>query len=231
MRWENSLLSDSKWCREIINLDVKKALGQKIAMLAENGQVIGVGTGSSSYIALKKLAVRAKKERLNIKIVSAAKEIELACVSLGLPITTLFTDKPDWCFDGADEIGQNGDVIKGRGGGLFMEKLIIKASHKCFLLADKSKYVPFVGKFPIPVEVYPDAIHIAEKALTQLGAKDISLRLAVSKDGPVISETGNILLDCRFESIYGGLERDIKLIPGVIESGLFQGYSFEFVKI
>jgi ribose 5-phosphate isomerase A len=231
MRWQNPLLSDYKWCREISNLERKKILGQKIAMYAADGQIIGVGTGSSAFVALKELAARAREERLSIKIIPAAKEIEMACASLGLPITTLVAGKPDWCFDGADEIGPNGDVIKGRGGGLFMEKLIINACDRRYLLADESKYVSKIGKRPIPVEVYPDAIHIAEKALTRLGATEISLRLAVSKDGPVITEAGNILLDCRFDNIRDGLERDIKQIPGVIESGLFQGYGFEFVRI
>lgn len=230
MLWKNSLLSDYKWCREISNFESKKILGEKAAAIAENGQVIGVGTGSSSYVALLALAERVKSENINIKVIPAAKEIGLACVSLGIQTTSLTAERPDWCFDGADEIDQNGDVIKGRGGGLYMEKLIIKACGRRLLLADESKFVSSVGKVPIPVEVYPEAVHIVGDELKKLGVYKIELRLAISKDGPVITEAGNILLDCRFNGVRGGLEREIKQIPGVIESGLFQGYGFEFIR-
>lgn len=231
MRWENPLLAGYRWCREISQYESKKALGRKAAELARDGQIIGVGTGSSSYVALTELAERANKEKLKITVIPAAREIEYACTALGIATTSLSAARPDWCFDGADEIGVNGDVIKGRGGGLYREKLIIKACRVRYLLADAGKYVEQVGKYPIPVEVYPEALQLAEEELSRLGAEEIHLRLAVSKDGPVITEAGNVLLDCRFARIREGLERDIKLIPGVIESGLFQGYDFLFIRV
>ena len=192
MRWQNPLLSDYKWCREISNLERKKILGQKIAMYAADGQIIGVGTGSSAFVALKELAARAREERLSIKLIPAAKEIEMACASLGLPITTLVAGKPDWCFDGADEIGPNGDVI--RAGRRFIHgKLIINACDRRYLLADESKYVSKLGNARFRSRSTPMRFH-SGKALTRLGATEISLRLAVSKDGPVITEAGTFCL-------------------------------------
>ena len=107
------------------------------------------------------LALRAQK-RLDITVIPAAYETYLACLKLGVKTATLMQVRPDWCIDGADEIDPGGDVIKGRGGGLFGEKLIIASCPRRILLADKSKFVSKVGeKFPLPVEIYPQALNLA----------------------------------------------------------------------
>lgn len=230
MKWDNSILRNYGWCREITDLETKTRRGRKVAAMAENGQVIGVGTGSSSYVGLCELAKRIHEEGLRVTVIPAAGEIYLACASQGIPVTSLSAARPDWCFDGADEIGANGDVVKGRGGGLYKEKLIIAAAKKRFIIAEDKKFVDRVGAVPVPVEVFTDAIHLVTEGLVALGATSVNLRLATSKDGPVITEHGNALLDCRFEKITDGMEREIKAIPGVIDSGLFQGYNFEFVR-
>lgn len=230
MDWSGSMIEDYVWCREISNQKQKEEMGDAAAAYAKSGDVVGVGTGSSSYIGLVRLALRAQKEGLDITVIPAAYETYLACLKLGVKTATLMQVRPDWCIDGADEIDPGGDVIKGRGGGLFGEKLIIASCPRRILLADKSKFVSKVGeKFPLPVEIYPQALNLAEKELKKLGAREIELRLAKAKDGPVITEAGGFLLDCRFKEIYDGLEKKIKQIPGVIESGLFQGYGFEYI--
>ncbi len=230
MNAHDTLLKDYKWCREITNIEEKLAMGRSAAAMAKDGNVIGVGTGSSSYMALVALAEVARRSALQVKIISAATEITLACASLGLETTTLLTHSPDWCMDGADEIGENGDVIKGRGGGLFLEKLIIRAAPRRFLLADETKFVKRIGASPVPVEVFPDALHNTVKELEALEPASITLRLATAKDGPIITQSGNLILDCAFPHVEEGLERAIKSIPGVIESGLFQNYSFEYIR-
>ncbi len=230
MRWNNHLLHGYHWCREISDLATKQRRARTIVAEAQNGQVIGVGTGSSSYVGLCALAERMKTEGLQVTVIPAASEIELACASLGVPMTTLDAARPDWCFDGADEIGADGSVVKGRGGGLFREKLIIAAADRRWLIAEDRKFVDRVGACPIPVEVFPQAVHLVEGGLTRLGATDVRLRLATSKDGPVITENGNLLLDCTFAAVEPGLEQAIKALPGVIESGLFQGYHFSFLR-
>ena len=230
MKWDNSILRGYRWCREISDLDMKVRRGRLVASTARDGQVIGVGTGSSSFVGLCELAKRMKEEGLRVTVIPAASEIALACASMDIPVTSLLSARPDWCFDGADEIGENGDVVKGRGGGLYKEKLVIAAAKKRYIIAEDKKYVASVGAVPVPVEVFPQAVHLAEEGLAALGAVSVMLRLAKSKDGPVITENGNAILDCFFARIGDGLEKEIKALPGVIDSGLCQGYGFEFVR-
>jgi ribose 5-phosphate isomerase A len=133
--------------------------------------------------------------------------------------------RPNWSFDGADEVSPEGYFLKGRGGAMFREKILMVSSPTRYLLVDRSKLVDRLGQtFPVPVEVYPEALHHVESELPRLGATSVELRLGLRKDGPVITEAGNLILDAAFSSIESTLERDIKAIPGVIESGLFIGY-------
>ena len=100
-----------------------------------------------------------------------------------------------------------------------------------YIIVDDSKIVDKIGtNFPIPVEVFPQALLHVEKELKMLGARSIILRPAVGKDGPIISENNNLILDCRFNEVNDNLEKDIKLITGVIESGLFIGYDLEILE-
>jgi ribose 5-phosphate isomerase A len=155
----------------------------------------------------------------------------LICQSLGIYTTTLNHQKPDWGFDGADEVDSNLRLIKGRGGALFKEKLIMKSSRKTFILVDDSKFVSSLGKkIAVPIEVFPDALSLVEQELLSFSLDDLSLRLAKGKDGPVITENGNFILDVFFKDIQDSLEKEVKSIPGVIESGLFIGYPIEILK-
>jgi ribose 5-phosphate isomerase A len=123
-----------------------------------------------------------------------------------------------------------GNLIKGRGGALFLEKLVMKSTGHRIIVVDESKRVDTLGRsFPVPIEIVPGALMHVIWALEALGARDISLRPARSKDGPVITELGNLLLDVRFESLGGELEGQIKKITGVVESGLFWGYEPEIL--
>lgn len=113
---------------------------------------------------------------------------------------------------------------------MFNEKLNIKTAAKTYILVDKSKLVNKLGaNFPIPVECTPKAINLVKEELYKLGASSIELRLALKKDGPVITENGNIILDAKFENIDETLERRLKNITGVIETGLFIGYNVEII--
>ena len=113
---------------------------------------------------------------------------------------------------------------------MFKEKLNIANSKITYILADKTKMVDRLGKkFPVPIECYPDAVNSVKEKLNDLGAYEINIRQAVKKDGPVITENNNIILDARFTEIYETLEKDIKSITGVIESGLFIGYNVEIL--
>jgi ribose 5-phosphate isomerase A len=229
MKWDDLVVRDA-WSSSVSNQAAKEELGRRIAERVQDGQVIGVGSGSTSYIAIHAIAERVHREGLKVTAVCTSQEVTLACVALDLPVATLLQRRPDWAFDGADEVDPDRNLIKGRGGAMFMEKIVMHASPRNFILVDQSKLVTRLGgKFPIPVEVLPIAMRVVEHELAAIGAVEIVLRLAVKKDGPVITEHGNFILDVRFEEIYKALERDIKAIPGVIESGLFMGRDVEIV--
>ena len=198
--------------------------------MATNGDVIGAGSGSTVYLTLFALAERIHRESLSIEVIPASKEISMTCIQLGIPQNTLWDKRPDWTFDGADEVDPNRSLIKGRGGAMFKEKLLMKSSGKSFIIVDNSKLVKQLGShFPIPVEVFPEALNFVESEMRRLGASEIALRLAGGKDGPVLTENGNFIFDTRFSYIDPALEQNLKAITGVIESGLFIGYDVEIV--
>lgn len=154
----------------------------------------------------------------------------MLCGYLGIPTTTLNEKKPDWSFDGTDEVDNNKWLIKGRGGAMFKEKLNIVNSPITYILADESKKVEKLGsKFKIPVECFSEAVNYIEIELINLGGTEIELRKAIGKDGPCITENGNLILDVKFKNISPDLEKKIKFIPGVIESGLFINYNVEVI--
>ena len=225
MEWENQLIQELQWSNKISNKASKELVAQEIAGLAKDGDVIGAGSGSTVYLTLFALAQRVKQESLHIEIIPASAEISMACIQLGLPQTTLWNKRPDWTFDGADEVDPQNNLIKGRGGAMFKEKLLIKSSGKTYIIIDESKLVSKLGsKYPIPVEVFPHALSHVENEIRLLGASKISLRLAERKDGPVFTENGNFILDIHLSNIVPDLEQKLKAITGVIESGLFIGY-------
>jgi ribose 5-phosphate isomerase A len=113
---------------------------------------------------------------------------------------------------------------------MFKEKLLINSSPKTFIIADSSKMVARLGtNFPVPIEVFPQALVYVEQALKELSPRDVRLRMAGGKDGPVITENGNLILDAWFDAIPDSTEKAIKQITGVIESGLFMGYTIEIL--
>jgi ribose 5-phosphate isomerase A len=228
MNWNSNIIKNLSWAGNISNVAGKQKVADQIVAKLKDGDVIGVGSGSTVFLTLFAIAERIKAERLNIAAIPTSIEISLFCTKLGIPLTTLFEHKPDWCFDGADEVDPNKSLIKGRGGALFKEKLLISSSPVSYIIVDDSKMVDRLGsKFPVPVEVFPQALLHVEQELAFLGATDIQLRPAGGKDGPVITENNNLLLDVRFDAIDIDMERKIKSITGVIESGLFINYNIE----
>ncbi len=228
MNWDSAI--QNSLSATVSNRAAKEELGRRIAERVENGQVIGVGSGSTSYIAIHAIAERVRTEQLNVTVICTSPEVTLECIANDLRVGTLLQRRPDWAFDGADEVDPERNLIKGRGGAMFMEKILIDSSPKSIILVDHSKLVTRLGeKFPAPVEVLPIALRFVETRLMALGAVEIAMRLAVKKDGPVITENGNLILDVHFSEIGKSLERDIKAIPGVIESGLFLGRDVEIM--
>lgn len=232
MEKEKTLLDSIEWGRVISNKEEKQLVANRIAAKVQTGEVIGVGSGSTVFLALQRIARRIREEGLQVKAIPTSHEIKITCARLGIPLTSLLEHFPDWSFDGADEIDPDGNLIKGRGGAMFKEKLLIRSSPKAFIIADSSKKVPKLGThFPVPVEVFPDALTYVEQSLGRLHPTEIKLRMAEGKDGPVITENGNMILDVRFSEIPLYLETALKTITGVIESGLFLNYPVEIISL
>lgn len=232
MEWKNTIIENLKWSDTIINLEGKQRVAREIAAKMKDGDVIGVGSGSTVYVAACAMAERMKKENLHIQVIPASIELSMTCVQLGIPQTTLWDKKPDWTFDGADEVDPDKSLIKGRGGAMFKEKLLIANSKETYIIVDDSKYVDRLGsKFPVPIEVFPNALLYVEDRVKALGAVRVEMRMAKGKDGPILTENGNIVLDAWFDSIHKNMEKEIKQITGVIESGLFIGYNIKVLSI
>jgi len=225
MEWNKEFFLDIKWNGEISNIKEKEKVAQKVAQKVKDGDVIGFGSGSTSFLATKAIAERIRAEKLNITAIPTSHEIRILCTRLGIPTTTLIDKKPDWCFDGADEVNPQGWLIKGRGGAMFKEKLNIKSSKKSYILVDNSKFVSKLGeKFPVPIECFPQAIYLIKEELAKFPIKSMDLRLAKGKDGPIITENGNLILDVLFNEINVNLEQELKTIVGVVDTGLFINY-------
>jgi len=228
MNWDAKTYNS--WQGTVSNRDAKEELGRRIAAKVEDGHVIGVGSGSTAAIAIQIIAERVRVERMRVTAICTSAEVTLACAAAGLAVGSLLALCPDWAFDGADEVDPQRNLIKGRGGAMFLEKVVMQASPKNYILVDQSKLVQKLGeKFAVPVEVLPLAFRVVERELAKIGATEVSPRIAVKKDGPVITENGNFILDVRFAQIGPALEKDINGIPGVIDSGLFWGRDVELM--
>lgn len=216
----------------ITNYEAKFKAAEEVASLAESGQVIGAGSGSTAFLAVRAIAMRVRHGELHdVRLIPTSLESELTITGLGLVQADLAEVAPDWLFDGADEVDPEGNLIKGRGGALFREKLLFSACQLRRVLIDPSKRVDQLGtNFPVPVEVVPGAAAVVMAGLRNLGSTEITIRTGSGKDGPVLTEHGNLLLDCRFGQIEDGLEEEIKGLTGVLDSGLFQGYGPEIIE-
>lgn len=193
-----------------------------------SGMKIGLGTGSTAMPAVKRLAeIIADGTLKDVKAVVTSFQTQLACEGFGIPVYTL-NDKCigghlDLSIDGADEIDQKNNLIKGGGAAHLREKLVEYNSSFLAIVADSSKDVQSLGtKFPLPVEVISDARVPVIKELEKLGASCV-LREGVKKAGPVITDNGNMILDCTWKAPVDPAEMEEKInkITGVVECGFF----------
>lgn len=221
--------AETKWGR-IENEDEKRVVAESLAARVRDGDVIGVGSGSTAYLAIVEIAHRVQTKGLRVVAIPTSFEASQACRAHGLRVTDLTRARPDWGFDGADEVDPERRMIKGRGGAMFRERLVFAAAHERHILVDPSKLVDRLGThFAVPVEVYPEAVNLVESSLrSELGATAVHLRRSGGgKDGPVITEAGNIVFDVDFDEIGDDLADRIAAVPGVVGSGLFTGFDYE----
>jgi ribose 5-phosphate isomerase A len=202
--------------------EMKKIAGEKAVEFIQDGMNIGLGTGSTVYWAIQKLGERIQ-EGLRIQAIPTSKNTARLAKEQGIPLTT-FQDirRLDLTIDGADEINPELELIKGGGGALLREKLVAVQSQKLIIIADESKFVPTLGAFPLPIEVVPFAYECTAERIKAFGCQP---ELRMDNKQPFITDNGNYILDCHFKSITQPeeLQRDLKLLEGVIEVGLFIG--------
>lgn len=221
-----ALLKEELGFTNISHLEEKEKIGEEIASKVKGGEKIGFGSGSTAFLAAIAIAKKVKKNNISISCIPTSLEISHLIASLGLPLGELNEVELDFCFDGADEVDAKGRLIKGRGAALTKEKIVLSNAKKAYILVDKSKFVSSLGeKFFTPIEVLPSAAYAVKRKLIALGASSLSLRKAgLSKDGPVITENGNFIIDAKFVDVENDLEFRINNIPGVVENGLFLNY-------
>ena len=139
-------MQEFDWKDNVSNKEEKIRLAKRMATRVKNAEVIGFGSGSTSYQTVLEIAKKVKEENLKIKAIPTSKIIEDLCNELNIETTTLEKNKPDWCFDGADEIDSHNWLIKGMGAALYKEKLNIKSSNENYILVDNSKFVERLGE-------------------------------------------------------------------------------------
>ncbi|WNY26752.1 ribose-5-phosphate isomerase RpiA [Methanolapillus ohkumae] len=200
----------------------KKAAGIYAASLVQDGDRVGLGTGSTVAYTIRELGRRVREENLSIVGVVTSFQSEAIAIEAGVPLTTLAqTPRLTIAIDGADQFDQNLIAIKGGGAAHTREKIVSMSADRFVIVSDPKKRSDVLS-VPVPVEVMPFGKELAVRQLKELGANPV-LRAAAKKDGPVITDNGNFVLDCDFGSIPNPKELAAKIsqIPGVVEHGIF----------
>jgi ribose 5-phosphate isomerase A len=196
---------------------------QRALEFVEPGMTVGLGSGSTATIWIKLLGEKVRNHGLKIRAIASSDDSERLGRSYGIPFVT-FEEcrKLDLTIDGADEIAPQLALLKGGGGKLLREKIVATASRRFVVVADESKQVEKLGRFPLPVEVIPMAAPLVSDALRELG---FTPTIRVRQEKPFITDEGNLILDCSGMLIQspGAMAAKLDSIVGVVEHGLFLG--------
>lgn len=198
----------------------KRRAAESAAALVEDGWVVGLGTGSTAAWAIRALG-DAIDDGLAVQGLPTSYQSRDVAREAGVPLTTLdAVDRVDLAIDGADQVAGR-TLLKGGGAAHAREKIVDSAAERFVVVVDRSKLVDVVSR-PVPVEVMPDARPVVERAIGELGG-EATLRDATEKDGPVVTDNGNLVLDCSFGEIDAprDLAETLSSLPGVLEHGLF----------
>jgi ribose 5-phosphate isomerase A len=209
---------------DLKQIDLEKEAAARASLgFVGDGNIVGLGTGSTAAHAVRFLGERVRAG-LKIRGIPTSVQTKELAASVGIPLTTLDEfQQIDVTIDGADEFDPQLNLIKGGGGALLREKIIASASRQLVIIADSSKQVDVLGKFPLPVEVIPFAQPLLAKRIAALGA---TVKVRQDKKGNLfVSDEGHHILDCSFGQISDppALARKLSDMPGVVEHGLFIG--------
>lgn len=205
----------------------KKNAALEAVKHVKDGFAIGLGSGSTVAYAAEELGKRIALGELCVKAVPTSYQAFILAVKYGIPTTTLDENpKLDLTIDGADQIDEELNLIKGMGGALTREKIVASASKTLIIIADERKKAKILGENgqPIPIEVLPFAVHSIMLKIKDLGGKP-QIREGTGKVGPVVTDNANFIIDAYFGPIKNPAELNIKIkaVPGVVETGLFVG--------
>lgn len=205
--------------------DVPRRLAAvKAAEQIKDGNVVGLGSGNTIAIAIEEIAKLLKEKNIKALFIPTSHQIELAAITHGLKLA-LFTEfpEPDLAIDGADQVDERLNLIKGGGAALAREKVVDASAKRFLVVVDEQKLVKKLGEQQVvPLEVLPFAHQAVIRRIARLGGKP-TLREGKGKVGPVVTDNGNFIVDSDFGTIDdpAGLERQLRSIPGIIETGLF----------
>jgi ribose 5-phosphate isomerase A len=201
-------------------INAKKAAAQKSLAYVRDGMTLGLGTGSTAYWAILGLG-ELVKNGLKVRALATSVQSEALAREAGIPVVSFADiDEIDLTIDGADEVDEKLNLIKGGGGALLREKIVAAATRYYIIIADESKLVKCLGKFPLPVEVAPFGWEMTRRKLEKLGCST-QLRMADKKT--FLTDNGHYILDCSFGSMATPalLHEQVNAITGVIDNGLF----------
>lgn len=201
--------------------DAIRALSADILKLVKQDYVLGLGSGRAATELVRTLASFLKEKNIKVKAIPTSLQIKMEAEKGEIPIIEADQIQHiDIVFDGADQIDDERNMIKGGGGALLREKILTEIAEKVIIIADETKFVKKLNR-SVPIEVHPFARNIASKQIQNSGGKPI-LR-TIERGYPFVTENGNIILDCEFGEISNPKELAQKIIqiPGVIEVGIF----------
>jgi ribose 5-phosphate isomerase A len=202
-------------------MNAKKLAAEKAVSFLDDGMTIGLGTGSTAYWAIEKIGEKVKNEGWNIKAIATSVVSEEQARGLGIPIFDFSSISTiDVTIDGADEVDPKLQLIKGGGGALLREKIVATNSKQMIVVADESKWVETLGKFPLPVEV----VHFGwERTFHKLQMLGCEAKRRMKGTDPYLTDNGNYIVDCAFGEIKDPplLQELINAITGVVDNGLF----------
>ncbi len=208
----------------------KETVGKAAANVIENGMIVGLGTGSTTAYAIKELGRRIFEEDLEVLAVPTSYQSEILSIEAGIPLTTL-SQHPvlDIAIDGADQIDSDLNVVKGGGGAHTREKVVSMSANHFIVVIDESKKSGKLDHY-IPVEVLPYSRNLVCNQIKSLGGNPV-IRMATRKDGPVITDNGNFIIDASFGVIEDplSLSKELSECTGVVEHGIFHNVSEVYI--